>query len=143
MKFVFFQNIFVLFEMLRRQQSPSYQATPNNGYLSYQTRFRFTEIVKCYLIDPIKRGNPSYKVTVLLQNGDLITGGKHFQLFNKPDHKKTNHRILDLKGLVMYYHPDPTLSISIIPTHPQYLLHTCIFEILDFVFLMQVSAIIC
>ena len=68
--------------------------------------FRFTEIVKCYLIDSIKRGHPSYKVTVLLQNGDLITGGGKFQLFNKPDHKKTNRRILDLKGLVMYYHPD-------------------------------------
>ena len=40
--------------------------------------FRFTEIVKCYLIDPIKRGHPSYKVTLLLQNSDLITGGENF-----------------------------------------------------------------
>ena len=142
MKFVFFQNIFVLFQMSRRQQSPSYQATPNNGYLSYQTRFQIHWDSKMLLNCPINRSHPSYKVTVLLQNGDLITGEK-FQLFNKPDHKKTYRRILDLKGLVMYYHPDPTLSISIIPTHPQYLLHTCIFEILDFGFLMQVSAIIC
>ena len=65
--------------------------------------FRFTEIVKCYLIDPIKSH-------CFIAEWWPNNRGEKFQLFNKPDHKKTNCRILDLKGLVMYYHPDHSHS---------------------------------